>query len=46
MSSDKYKGCDINYINITLEECLEYYDKGIACNCDGDKKKVYFYDEG
>lgn len=39
---NKYKGCNIKYKNITIQELLDLYDMGICCNCDADAKEVYF----
>ena len=39
---NKYKGCNIKYKNIAIQECFDFYDKGISCNCDGDNEEVYF----
>ena len=40
--TNKYKGCNIKYINLTIQELLDFYILGISCNCDGDNKEVYF----
>ena len=45
MSKNKYAGCNIVYENITLEECINFYKLGIACNCDADNAEVYFMQE-
>ena len=42
---NKYKSCNIKYKNITINELLEFYNLGIACNCDADKKEIYFIQE-
>jgi hypothetical protein len=34
------------YNVVTLEDCFEiYHVKGIACECDGDTKKIVFRKE-
>ena len=42
---NKYKGCNIKYKNITIQELLDLYDMSICCNCDADAKEVYFIQE-
>ena len=42
---NKYKGCNIKYENITIQEVLDFYAIGIYCNCDADAKEVYFIQE-
>lgn len=32
------------YLNVEIAEL--YYENGICCECDGDKKKIYYTREG
>lgn len=33
------------YENLTVEECLDSYKRGMCCVCDGDKKIINFEEE-
>lgn len=42
---NKFKNITIKYENMTIEECLDFYNKNVCCVADGDNRFLRFEEE-
>ena len=42
---NKFKNITIKYENMSIEECLDLYNKKVCCVADGDNRFLYFEGE-